>query len=225
MQQENSYIAEFFKQYESSNWYSDKLRDSFVLGGVLLLSSFSHFIANHYGRQITLSLVQKNISTRDNYTQYHYGETNQHNRTIELELQIKRQQTSNYILSLFLNKFEIYILLKCNSPSIELQAVDEPLKLEEIIPIEDGTGFYIDITNYLKSIIKHKYSAYPRKVIPYFIKETRTQTASRYVNSDETTHINPELLVTGFKRAPWLLKKVLGWNADQHEVRYFNGRM
>lgn len=222
-QQENSDVATFFKKYESTSWYSNKLRDSIVVGGVLFLSSFFHFITRYYGRPILLSVTQLNASTVNGFTLYQYGETQQRNRTINLILSIKRKDTLNWLLSWYLRKYNVYILVKCNYPNIELQAVDEALKPQEIIPLEDGTGFYIDITYYLKSIAIHSQCAQPKMTIPYFIKETRTSMSVRHITGDEITYVNPVLKVNNFLDAPWLLRKVIGWLSDQHEIQYYNG--
>lgn len=193
---------------------------------MLLLSSIFHFLCRYYGRPISLNITQVNASTGTDFTHYQYNETLQQNRTINLIISIRRKNTLNSLLSWYLKRYKIFILVKCDSDGIELQAKDEPLKENEIIPLEDGTGFYIDISNYLKSIALHDHDATPQKTVPYFIKETRTPNCLRFANANETTHVNPELVVDGYKKAPFLLRRIaLNWMPDQHEIRYYyNGR-
>lgn len=224
-EQQNSMVNAFFKSFEGATWYGPRLRDSIVLGVVVILATLAHLASRYYSRPISLSVTQKNASNGGgSVTHYYYKDTCQQNRTIQLTISIARRNSWNWLLRWYLKKYKVYIIIKSNSPSIELQAQDEALKFDEIIPTEDGTGFYIDITEHLQHIAKHDCAAGASKVHPYYIKETRTSASRKYANGNEVTHVNPVLLVNDYTNAPWLLRFLLKWEPDQHQIEYFIGR-
>lgn len=204
---------------KSTPWFENKLKDTSIILLSIIIPAFINCVTSNFKRQLALTVQQKNKATGKDMTQYHQGETGQKQRTIELEIELKRSKGMNWFINRYLKNRKLFLKIECNPPGLELQAKDQEL-LSEIVPKSDGTGFRIDITEYVKSIAAHKADAAPCKTFPFFIKETKD--SKFYFNSNMKSYINPTLTIGEAKKAPNWLLFALSWHPDQHTIDYYH---
>lgn len=209
---------------KGTKWFNNKSKDFILMGAFIIVSGLVNIILNFYKRPILLSLDQKNNITKKDCTTYVRNETSSKQRTIQIQIKVTRQIGWNRLLNLYLKNKSIYILIETNPKGLHLQAQDEALKQDEIIPLPDGSGFFINITDFLKSINQHRSNGDIIKTEYYFIKETR-ENRDYLLNTDSSFYVNPVLVIDMNKRAPFWLTWALKWEPKEHKIEFYqNGR-
>jgi hypothetical protein len=210
-----------FWSQKGSLWFGNKVKDFMLMGAIILASGLINFIPTIYQRPLLISTYQKNIVTKKDHTNYVRNETGLGQRTIELNLEVNRRSGWNWLLNILLRNTKVYIKIESNPAGIFLQAVGEEYKPYEIRPLEDGSGFLIDITDFIKKINEHRVEGKLNKNIRYFIKETR-EVKKYYIDADQSFFINPALFLNSENlKAPIWLNWALGWKPKQHKIEYY----
>lgn len=208
-----------YSSEKSTPWFENKLKDASIIILSIIIPGFFSWLTNHFRRQLALTVQQKNKATGEALTQYHQGVSGQKQRTIELEIKLKRKKGMNWFVNWYLKKRRLLLNIECNPPGLELQAKDEEL-IKEIKPKTDRLGFSIDITEYVRTIGVHHINAEPFKTYPFFIKETKD--SKSYFNSNMKSYINPILTIGETQKAPNWLLFALSWQPDQHTIDYYH---
>ncbi|MFE9279126.1 hypothetical protein ACQKLN_29385 [Paenibacillus glucanolyticus] len=204
---------------KSTPWFENKLKDASIILLSIIIPAIITWCTSHFKRQLALTVQQKNKATGEDKTQYHQGVSGQKQRTIELEIKLKRTKGMNWFINRYLRNKRLLLNIECNPPGLELQAKDEEL-LSEVIPKSDRSGFSIDITEYVKSVAAYKADAEPFKEYFFFIKETKD--SKGYFNSNMRIYINPTLTIGEAKKAAKWLLFALSWQPDQHTIDYYH---
>lgn len=218
-QQNSGWLFQWISSFQGTSWFGNKVHELIIMGGLIIGSGLINLIAYFLKVPLALTVTQRNsITPEENSTTYVRRETSEKRRTIKLSIEIRRKKGLNFVVEYLIKKYsKIFLLIKCRPPGLELQANSQYLK-PEILPTEDGTGFFIDITDFLTAIAEDRETATPVKDHYFFIKETKQ--AKTFINGNMTTYINPKLLIDNFQPAPWYFRWALFWNPEQHEIKF-----
>lgn len=212
------------KTPQSATWFANKVKDFILMGVLIIVSGLVNFIPNLYKRPVLIELKQKNLVTKKESTFYVRNETSLKQRTIVIEMNVTRQIGWNWLLNKYLDRNAVFIQFETNPKGLHLQVKDEALKPNEVLPMVDGSGFLLDITDFLRSINKHRRQADFVKKEYYFIKDPR-ENKDYYLNTDASFYVNPALLVNRTQKAPFWLSWALKWDPCEHKIEFYqNGR-
>ncbi|MEN2468006.1 hypothetical protein [Ornithinibacillus sp. JPR2-1] len=212
-----------FSNQKGSTYFQNKIYDFVFMGVIIFVSAIINFIPKFYKRPVKMSVKQYNKVTRKNNCEYVLNDTGLDSRTIELYMETTRGSSWNYLLYKYLKNKNISILIEGNPKEIYLQAKDESLK-KEIVPLVDGSGFMIDISDYLKEISTHSNDATLVKKIQFFIKDPR-DVKELFLSDDTTVIINPILILNRDreKRAKFL-EFLINWKPQDFKIEFYRNK-
>ncbi|RED34659.1 hypothetical protein [Paenibacillus sp. VMFN-D1] len=185
----------------NESWFTDKVKEL----GFFLCVGFFFFIMSIFKslitRPVAVIVTQENKHFRENKTNFSIKgkrKTQEHEREVEFNVIISRNSSVWGWLALkIVNKFNLILLIEPSSPGVLVEADKAPLRNDIS---ETTTGFTLNLSSYLSSIISNVNSGVFSKGCLYIIHEDRVNMVT-----NETLAITPRLIQSNMKNIPWFI--------------------
>lgn len=190
------------------DWFNDKTKEMIFFVSVGLIYFIASFFTSLISRPIKINVNQTNSHYNDSKTNLSIKgarRTQQHERSVELTLTVNRKNSVWSFLSLkLLSRYDLKVLIEPISPGIILDPERGPIRNDII---ETRSGFKINLSDYISSILMNSHNGLFIKKCKYVITED-----SLNVVTNETLNVVPRLVKSNGSSVPRLITFLLSFN-------------